>query len=120
MQSWPELAQWHTSGMNSPPSDYTGPVYHEKKFYQTHFQGINKTPTHPKDDPDWECVGVGRYKLDLSHQMVYLLDKRVLACGVCGWIGSITIEDLSNCDEARNEYKNHKRRKPTGARYARR
>ena len=43
--------------------EYTGTVNNEKKFHKTHFQGVVSNPVHPKDDPDWEYVGVGRWKL---------------------------------------------------------
>jgi len=42
--------------------EYTGTVGHEKKFHKTHFQGVFAHPVHPKDDPDWEYVGVGRWR----------------------------------------------------------
>ena len=47
---------------SSQDPDYVGPVGHEKKFHQTHFQGVNENPTHPKDDPNWKYVGGGRWK----------------------------------------------------------
>jgi len=51
------------SGMNSSQDpDYVGPVGFERKFHQTHFQGAMERPTHPKDDPDWEYIGVGRWR----------------------------------------------------------
>jgi len=52
-----------SGGRNSSQDpDYVGPVGHEKKFYQTHFQGVNENPTHPADDPAWVYLGVGRWK----------------------------------------------------------
>lgn len=42
--------------------DYVGPPGHEKKFHKTHFSTAPlKTRTHPKDDPNWQYVGVGRW-----------------------------------------------------------
>ena len=50
-------------GMNtSQDPDYVGPTFHEKKFHQTHFQGVMERPTHPRDDPEWEYVGMGRWR----------------------------------------------------------
>ena len=50
-------------GVNtSQDPDYVGPTGHEKKFHQTHFQGIKQQPTHPRDDPNWEYLGVGRWR----------------------------------------------------------
>jgi hypothetical protein len=47
----------------SQDPEYEGLPYHEKKFHKTHFE-VHKTwsGTHPKDDPDWEYVGVGRWR----------------------------------------------------------
>lgn len=47
----------------SQDPDYEGPTGHEKKMHKTHFQvtgGIKRT--HPKDDPTWEYLGVGRWR----------------------------------------------------------
>ena len=54
------------SGLNKNTSqdpDYEGPAGHEKKFYKTHFGviGLSKR-VHPKDDPNWEYVGGGRWR----------------------------------------------------------
>ena len=48
----------------SQDTEYEGPPYHEVKFHQTHFQMRRKLKTHrhPKDDPDWEYIGVGRWR----------------------------------------------------------
>lgn len=51
-----------TSRNQSQDPDYVGPVGFEKKFHQTHFQGVRTYPTHPKDDPNWEYVGVGKWR----------------------------------------------------------
>ena len=51
--------------MNNAPQDpdYEGLPYHEKKFHKTHFGAVQlRKRTHPKDDPDWEYIGVGRWK----------------------------------------------------------
>lgn len=47
----------------SQDPEYEGLPYHEKKFHKTHFGAVLlKKRTHPKDDPDWEYVGVGRWR----------------------------------------------------------
>ena len=57
------------SGLNKNTSqdpDYEGPTGHEKKFYKTHFHVLRtlkgKKPKHPKDDPNWEYIGPGRWR----------------------------------------------------------
>ena len=41
---------------------------HEKKMHKTHFQGIElKHRTHPKDEPEWEYLGVGRWRKKKLH-----------------------------------------------------
>lgn len=43
--------------------DYVGPPGHEKKLHKTHFGAVSlKKRTHPKDDPQWEYIGVGRWR----------------------------------------------------------
>lgn len=32
------------------------------RVHQTHFQGVVAHPVHPKDDPAWEYIGVGRWR----------------------------------------------------------
>jgi hypothetical protein len=46
----------------SQDPDYEGPVGKEKRIHQTHFGGVMERPTHPRDDPAWEPVGVGRWR----------------------------------------------------------
>jgi len=46
----------------SQDPEYVGRVGYEKKFHKTHFQGVKERPTHPKDDPHWVYVGLGRWK----------------------------------------------------------
>lgn len=43
--------------------EYTGTVGFEKAIHHTHFQGVMQRPTHPKDDPNWEYAGVGKWRL---------------------------------------------------------
>ena len=43
--------------------EFTGTVGHEKRIHKTHFQGVNVRPTHQKDDPNWEYLGMGRWRM---------------------------------------------------------
>lgn len=49
----------------SQDPEYEGLPYHEKKVHKTHFGVIrqSKKRKHPKDDPNWEYVGVGRWRM---------------------------------------------------------
>lgn len=53
-------------GTNNTSQDpeYEGLPYRETKTHKTHFGVVRKLKTyrHPKDDPDWEYVGVGKWK----------------------------------------------------------
>jgi len=48
----------------SQDPDYEGPTHHEKRFHKTHFSmsGELRGRVHPKDDPDWEYIGHGRWR----------------------------------------------------------
>lgn len=47
----------------SQDPEYEGPTGHEKKMHKTHFHALGlKKRTHPKDDPNWEYIGVGRWR----------------------------------------------------------
>lgn len=48
----------------SQDPEYAGAVGHEKKFHKTHFEVRRtlKNRVHPKDDPEWEYVSVGRWR----------------------------------------------------------
>lgn len=53
------------SGTNNTSQDpeYEGLPYHEKKLHKTHFSVRKRWKgTHPKDDPNWEYIGVGRWR----------------------------------------------------------
>lgn len=44
--------------------DYVGPPGHEKKLHKTHF-GVSRTLKSSiplKDDPNWEYIGVGKWR----------------------------------------------------------
>jgi hypothetical protein len=51
-----------TSRNTSQDPDYEGPTGHEKKIHKTHFSGVDIKHTHPKDDPEWEYVGMGKWR----------------------------------------------------------
>ena len=48
----------------SQDPEYVGPTFHEKKFHQTHFQGMDvpwkRTPID--QDPDYVRIAPGRYR----------------------------------------------------------
>lgn len=62
---------------SSQDPEYEGPVYHEKKFHKTHF-GVNKRwrGLHPRYDPEWEEIGVGRWRRVLPERKGYALQKQ--------------------------------------------
>lgn len=51
-----------SGSLNSQDPEYEGLPYHEKKLHKTHFHVSKSWRTHPKDSPDWEYVGVGRWR----------------------------------------------------------